>query len=101
MVILRQTQNKVFHSSKGSILPLFDNPVSQISRQTFDIFQAQKNLLILKLIMVGNIVDTEGCCFKVKTQGIGDIVAARIIEHDIKENIWIVSFEVSQLKGQS
>ena len=101
MVILRQAQNKVFHSSKGSILSLFDNPVSQIPRQAFDIFHAQKNLLILKLIMVGNIIDTEGRCFKVKTQGISDIVTARVIEHDIKENIWIVSLEVSQLKGQS
>ena len=76
MVILRQAQNKVFHPSKGGILSLFDNPVSQIPRQALDIFQAQKNLLILKLIMIGNIVDTEGCCFKVKTQGIGDIVTA-------------------------
>ena len=101
MVILRQAQNKVFYPSKGSILSLFDNPVCQISRQAFDIFHAQKNLLILKLIMVGNIVDTEGCCFKVKTQSIGDIVTARVIEHDIKENIWIVSLEVSKLKSQS
>ena len=101
MVILRQAQNKVFYPSKGSILSLFDNPVCQIPRQAFDIFQTQKNLFILKLIMVGNIIDAKGCCFKVKTQGIGDIVTARIIKHDIKENIWIVSLEESQLKGQS
>ena len=41
-----------------------------------------------------------GATFKIKLESICQIIAARIIEHDIKENIWIMDLEIGHLKGQ-
>ena len=41
-----------------------------------------------------------GADFKIKLESICQIIAARIIEHDIKENIWIMDLEIGHLKGQ-
>ena len=84
---------------KGIFLTLFYNPESKISWQTLDIFQTKIDFSLLKLIFIGNVMDGQWSQFEAKSKCIRDIVRARVIEHNIKEDVWIMGLEICQLKS--
>ena len=91
-ILSGKPQNKILHTLKR---PLLHNPESKIPWKALDILEPHENLFFVKAIVIGNGIDGQFGSLEIKLQGIRDVVAAGIVEHNVEKDIRVMGFKIS------